>query len=203
MHMTTSKLNKREIWGDRKDWLQSVIWSVNKDLWNTLHDQKIDVDMLMHQCRIPDEKYKNPEYCQKLIDQYYATKLTLPIDDVPMRRICQILTNYGFETTESCEGHKENFPRIFFKCQDQQLLRDIAFVIESYGSTFNFNLPRKLKLWTASPYLNPESPLMFTLTPSEEGWKIDPKKQYNKLIKDLDIIGISIMDYFNQNYTDE
>ena len=45
------------------------------------------------------------EDVEALLDQYVNYPLTLPVTDQPMRRISEVLTDRGFITTDTCDGH--------------------------------------------------------------------------------------------------
>jgi hypothetical protein len=66
------------------------------------------------------QKEKLKKHYEDLLRKYNNMELTLPIDDEPMKRICQVLTNNGFITQSSCEGRKEKSPQTFLLCEDQQ-----------------------------------------------------------------------------------
>jgi len=139
------------------------------------------------------------EKIQKQILNYESIPLILSIGDQPMRRICEVLTSYGFITLESCDWHWESLPRIFFKCDDQKKLRDLAFVLESFGNNKNFN--RWARIWSWNPLLVPESPLAFMLQPVSWSTQIDLPNDYDKLKEDLDIIWIDLIE--RMNYKDQ
>lgn len=139
-------------------------------------------------------KEAHKEYCM-LLQQYLEMELTLKISDEPMRRLCQVLTNFGFETIDSCDGHGKRLPSIFFKCSDQSLLRELAHIL-SRGSRIK-HFPWVAEIWSSDPYFNPHQSLNFLLRPSSADGPLHPDADYNILLQDLDLIGLSILNHFN------
>lgn len=135
------------------------------------------------------EKAVFKKYYADLLEDYIALNLTLPIEDQTMRRICQVLTNAGFTTVDSCEGHGERLPAIFFECTDQLLLRNLVHVITRGAHT---KRSWSIKLYSSDPYLNPDNPLSFVLQPDAYERPINPKTQHQTLLQDLDVIGLAI-----------
>ncbi|MBU0707497.1 hypothetical protein KKG41_03960 [Patescibacteria group bacterium] len=168
---------------------------------------RVDADLIVDRI-IGDDKRWSPEkreelkkHYEDLLRQYGEMELKLPIDDEPMKRVCQVLTDRGFITQDSCEGHGERLPHTFFVCKDQELLRELAHVLARASNFKRF--PWDVKIWSGDPYLNPDSPLSFILSPSQDRGIIDPKKDREELLRDLDIIGLSLMDHFNQIYEED
>ena len=64
-----------------------------------------------------------------VLSVYNSLPLNLPITDESMKRVCQVLTNFGYKTSESCEGHGKELPGIFFNCDDKISMRDITHII--------------------------------------------------------------------------
>ena len=143
------------------------------------------------------ERGWKPKQVARFFKQYQAIPLTLPVEDVPMQRISEVLTNNGYITTETCDGHGKILPNAFFYCEDQNHMRHLAHILarECGGTNFRW----EMTVWSSSPSSNLNSPLFYILRPEDSGKKpIKPKRDYDKLMQDLDIIGIYVMDYFNE-----
>lgn len=129
------------------------------------------------------------EYYADLLDAYLDLELTLPIEDPAMRRICQVLSNIGFITHESCEGHGERLPEIFFTCEDQLQLRNLTHIVTRGAQTTH---QWGINLYSSDPYMNVEQPLYFVLQPQATDQVIAPKTEHKALLKDLDILALAI-----------
>jgi len=147
-----------------------------------------------------------PEFAAKLkirygacIPAYYGLVLNLPIDNVPVRRLCQAMTNNRYETTDSCDGHGKTLPNIWFRCDDLNHLRHLAHIVarDSYITQFRW----QIRAWSATPSSNTPirlgySGLSFILEPSISAEKVSLPQDYSNLLTDLDMLGICITDYF-------
>ena len=105
------------------------------------------------------------------------------------------MTNEGFVTISSCEGHGRELPHVYFECEDQQLLRELAHVLArtSYFKKFIWSV----KIWSGNPYLNPDNKLTFILEPKHADRIIDPQTDNKDLLQDLDLIGIALLDHMD------
>lgn len=130
---------------------------------------------------------------RKLVEKYRNLELTLPVDDVAVKRISQELTNEGFRTTSSCEGHGRKIPNVWFQCEDQELLRELAHVLAraSHFKKFRWSV----RIWSGDPYLNPDSKLSFILEPESVDRILDPRTDNQELLRDLDLIGVALMEH--------
>lgn len=137
----------------------------------------------------------SPKEAKKLIKQYLAIPLTLPIEDKSTRRICEVLTRAGYQVTESCEGHLRGKPRIFLMCPSQYHLRHLTSILT--GESREKNFPWNLRTYTGEVFINPDNPLLYRMEPNLEGIDSIDRKNYQEMIDDLDIIGISILRYFS------
>ncbi len=135
------------------------------------------------------------EEIRRSIEEYLDIPITLKISDEPMRRICQVLTDNRYITTDSCDGHATDHPTIFLRCDDQDHLRHLAYILCSQSGGTNFSW--QLNTYSSSPGSNPHSHLYYILEPSQKV-EIIPARDYEKLLQDLDIIGICVMSYFNE-----
>jgi len=140
----------------------------------------------------------SPEESRKLIKQYTSVPLTLPVSDESMRRVCEVLTRAGYQTIESCEGHGQYFPEVFFLCPSQYHIRHLTRVL--VGESRETNFPWQITTYTGDVFLNGDRPLNWILEPELNclgGVNIQDKENYDKMIDDLDIIGICILRYFS------
>ncbi len=149
--------------------------------------------------KLPAEKAKiEPlrRWYKEILRKYESLPLTLPISDIAMRRICQVLTDYEYITSDSCEGHGKALPHIFFQGKDQDHLRDLTHVVCHELHYLN-HFPWQIRTFCGDPYLNPDSKLLYVLEPALWTGEINPNKEQKKLIEDLDFIGIATLRYFN------
>jgi len=143
--------------------------------------------------KITDLGY-DPKEVSDLVGSYFSIEPTIPIDDEPMKRLCQILTEHGYITQESCDGHGENVPVIDFVCEDQNKLRSLAYILGYEIDACNFAWC--VRIDSENPSENPETPLNYILEPYPVA--IEAKEHYDELLEDLDIIGIFVMNHFQE-----
>jgi hypothetical protein len=130
-----------------------------------------------------------------VIAKYNSLPLNLPISDEPMRRFCQVLTNNNFITFESCDGHGGDLPYVsFFLPRPNRLLGHLAYVIStaSYGKHF----PWEIMVY-AHPGSIPAYKKSYRVEPVARTQPIVPSKDYEKLKEDIDILGITVLEHFN------
>jgi hypothetical protein len=139
----------------------------------------------------------SPVSARRLIEEYQAIPLTLPITDESMKRVCEVLTRAGYTTTESCEGHNRTTPRIFLECPSQYHLRHLTSILQCESREKNF--PWDLKTYTGEVFVNYKCPLSYIMSPNLSFQDNNPQDKdiYQKMIDDLDIIGISVLRYFS------
>ena len=106
----------------------------------------------------------SPQETRQFLAQYQSVRLSLPITDKSMKRICEVLTKAGYETQESCEGHKEESPVIFLKCLSQYHLRHLTEILTGESKETNFTWD--LKAYTGEVFCNSEGSLSYILEPS-------------------------------------
>ena len=137
-----------------------------------------------------------PEDIEELLDQYEQYPLTLPVSDIPMQRVSEVLTNCGFITSGTCDGHAHNTPSIFLHTENKDHLRHLSHIVirESRATHFDWTL----RAWSSNPFSNPDNPMAHVLEPlSNSNSPVDPTKDYQRLKYDLDILGLAVLDYFN------
>lgn len=134
----------------------------------------------------------------KILDEYSELPVNLEITDEEMRSVCAAMNEFGYETSESCVGHGESLPVIYFKCEDQDSLRDLSYIVKEYAPT---DEEWVIELHSASPHLHPDSKLLFMMNPVDRfGSFSNPQERYDKSVQDLDIIGASMLIYFSIFY---
>ena len=150
------------------------------------------------------KRFMKKERCTKreieeLIQRYEDIPLTLPITDEPMRRVCQVLTNHRYITLESCEGHGKDAPKIYLKCDRQPRLRHLAYIVGSHRMFAARHFRWFLEARSPDPIINSDVPLYHVLTAYD--WSkmpIEPKRDYQKLLADVDIMGLEVLRYFSK-----
>jgi hypothetical protein len=129
-----------------------------------------------------------------LMKQYLEIERTLPIDDPPIRRLCEVMTANGCVTMESCEGHARDLPIVFFGAEDLEKVADLAYVLRKASAAKNY-------IWkvTVDPKLDSSPgafPIRFTLQPiARQHERIDPVTDRAKLLFDLHYLGIAILSF--------
>ena len=139
------------------------------------------------------ERVKLRKEVEPIWDQYANLPINISIDDESMSRLCQLLTNYGYETFSSCEGHRKEKPHVYFRCKDTSAVAELSYVLQQTAIT-NF-------IWRVE--VNPERvqgrfKTFYELKPEKprrEG--LDIVKDQKELIEDFDILGYSILDHFS------
>ncbi|MGV8161735.1 MAG: hypothetical protein ACP5N2_00200 [Candidatus Nanoarchaeia archaeon] len=134
---------------------------------------------------------------RKNIDKYLSIKLTLPVTDEPMQRLSQVLTNNKYITLETCDGHGKEYPEILLYTKSQSHLRHLAHILARDSIATNYKWT--LTVWSLNPLTSPKDHLYFILQPEISKQSINPQTNYAKLLQDLDIIGLYVMNYFNNN----
>jgi len=132
---------------------------------------------------------------EELLQQYRNMPLPLSISDQPMRRVCQVLTDNGLITEDSCDGHGRKIPTIFFHLREKKLLAKLNKTLSRTAHLLNFP-------WQAERYISwfdsgSKSPPKYILKPTEGEQPIDYEREYDRLLFDLDTIGITLLEHFN------
>ena len=135
------------------------------------------------------------------IRDYQAMPLTLPVSDEPMRRISEVFTNNGFITGSSCEGHGKELPHLMFFCESPTKLNHLAHILQTESHEKNFNW--EIFVQSTIRGINPESKLLYHLTPICSTSQINPAEDRERLLDDLDIIGIRVKKYFEEEKASE
>ena len=163
----------------------------------------MEIDKIMKQLqrkknvlRTKEGNFELRNLYETILEKYEQTPLTLPIEDVSIRRVCQVLTNNNYITHSSCEGHGKTLPQVFFTCKNQDHLRDLVYLVTNELSLLS-HFQWQISTYSPDPYLNSEKELSYVLEPASWDGKINPQKNQSSLIEDLDFIGISTLRYFN------
>lgn len=148
-------------------------------------------------------KYTERE-AHKLIEEYNSISLTLPVTDEGVRRICEVLTRNRYITDASChggKGHSSPIPYVWFVCPDANHVRHLAYLIhhEHVANHFEWEISLECGDPAQIPFVNyilqPHGPLQL-YGPKRKEKPIDPVEDRNALLADLDLIGITVMNYF-------
>src|SRR3989338_10878519 len=119
----------------------------------------MDLSIIARRIKETQRFFPNPssedrmKWYERVFAKYQAIPLKLPITDSSMSKVCQVLTDNDYVTTESCEGNGRTLPKIFFKCDDQDKMRDLTHIVNRGLDLVNF--PWQITTWTSDPYLNP------------------------------------------------
>jgi hypothetical protein len=137
----------------------------------------------------------NSEEVKRLVEKYQSIPLTLAIGDENMRRVCEVLTLADYFTISSCEGHGRVFPNIEFMIFSRGHFDHLSRILDQESGEKNFR-------WSLfdSGLAPADAPFSINhIIPSMEPIKPNPGKpeDYQKMIDDLDIIGISVLRYFS------
>ncbi|MFH1503626.1 MAG: hypothetical protein ABIE36_03130 [Candidatus Diapherotrites archaeon] len=127
-------------------------------------------------------------------DRYINLPLTLSINDEPIKRLCQVLTNNGYITFSSCQGHGKDEPHIYFRCKKTSRVAELSHAV---GSTAITNFLWEIGVWGQQDSRN-RYRIFYMLRPEEPRREnLDIIKDEKQLVEDFDILGYSILDYFN------
>ena len=146
--------------------------------------------------------YGKNEDLMTYIRDYEAMPLTLSVRDEPMRRISEVFTNNGFITLNACEGHGKQLPNILFSCQSQKKLNLLAEIVigpHNFNWEIFVNASKQIFGKTFRASLNPDWPCYY-LAPvnTKELKEINPSEDREGLLEDLDIMGIWVKKYFEE-----
>ena len=135
----------------------------------------------------------SPQESRELVKIYKEIPLTLPITDEPMRRVCEVMTRAGYETTDSCEGHGRKPPSVFFCCPSQYHIRHLSNILSRESKETNY--PWHITTFSGDVFLNPDWDLSFKMEPKGfHGNSVG--NAYDGLIDDLHILGLCMLRYF-------
>ncbi len=148
-----------------------------------------DAEIQAIKARLMESEYPEQEV-DDLIRRYREMATEVKVGDERMAKLCQILTDNGCRTYDSCEGHEGRLPYILFFAPKGKVLKKISYILEeaSYAKHFPWHI-RVLGMASL------DNKVTYILEPSHAKGPIDPSKDYKKLMQDLDIIAISILDY--------
>ena len=131
------------------------------------------------------------KYYFDLLETYRTIEPKLRIEDHLIARLCQVLTNNGLITRESCQGHpdEEKLPFVYFVTRKASALKLVSKVVRAESPLKNF-------AWQISVYTGDLSkPVGYWLEP-EPRVVTNLTQVHPKLIQDLDYLGLSIMSSF-------
>ncbi len=157
----------------------------------------MDVEAIIK--RLSEQAHYPKAEAKGLIEEYASIPLTLPVNDESMRRICEVLTLNGYRTFDSCQGgkgHDRKIPDVWFLChRPDNHVRHLAYILDHRNVAQNLHWEVSLTCGDPSGnlyyILQPHGPKNLRRTP------IDPVKDREELLIDIDVIGITLMDYFS------
>ena len=127
-------------------------------------------------------------------NQYINLPLTISVGDEPIRRLCQVLTNNGYVTFSSCEGHGKDKPYICFRCKSTSAVAGLSYILDK---TAIANFIWEIKVHSQTGMNDNRFRAYYTINPEESRREsLDIVKDKKQLIEDFDILGYSILDYF-------
>lgn len=144
-----------------------------------------------HQLKIRLLESNYPErFIRKLIDTFRNQIVRLDIGDGRIAKLCQVLTDHGCITFDSCEGHGKELPKIFFYPKNSEDLLHLSDIV--WRNSFGTNFP-----WQITVYGHPGASLQisYILEPASQ-YKINLPEDYEKLMVDLDVLTVFIVNYF-------
>jgi hypothetical protein len=162
---------------------------VRREQLSAAPEEFIDIDALVDALQRSGQP--RPQ-AMSLMARYLAITTDLPIDDLPIRRICQVMTSNGCPTYESCEGHAKYLPLILFDGPNQRQVSTFAHVLDAASPQKNF-------VWQIGvvSHTDPLNPIRFRLQPiSKLNERIDPAGDRSKLMFDIHYIGLATLAYF-------
>lgn len=128
-----------------------------------------------------------------ILNRYKEIEPKLNIDDSKIARLCQVLTDNGIITRESCEGHPEKgeLPFVYFITKKQSALKLLSKVVVAESPLKHFE-------WQISVYnVDLAKPVGYWLEP-KPGEVADITQDHSKLVQDLDYLGMSVMSAFEE-----
>jgi hypothetical protein len=141
----------------------------------------------------------SPEETKELIEKYLSIPLTLPITDESMKRVCEVLTRAGYKTFACCEGHHETTPKVYLGCTSQYHLKHLTDILCNESIEKHFPWDLRASIFPGEVFGNPNHPLAHLMCPDLGFTNASPQnnQEYQKMIDDLDIIGICVLRYFS------
>lgn len=140
----------------------------------------------------PPEREELRREIEPVWNGYITIPLTLSIDDSNMTRLCQLLTNQGYQTFSSCEGHGRKEPHVYFWCRSANKVAELAYAIRQTAIA-NF-------IWGVEVDANTSGngfKAYYALTPIRPRMgNFDTIQSRKQLVDDFDILGYSIFDHF-------
>ncbi len=142
----------------------------------------------------PRERDKLRREIEPVWNGYINMPLTLLLDDSNMTRLCQLLTNLGYQTFSSCEGHGREEPHVYFLCRSANKVAELADVIRKTAIT-NFSWVVEIDGILSGNRFK----AYYALTPRPKRGNFDIVKSRKQLVDDFDILGYSIFDHFQHD----
>ena len=120
-----------------------------------------------------------------LVQEYQSLPVNEDISDVVVRRLCAAMGDCGIASKESCEGHGDHLPCIWFTCPKQRL------------KTLTSALKHLRENWIVTraghSRIDPSEPL-YVLEPKDRFCeKSKATERYPRAIQDLDTLGLMLL----------
>lgn len=124
-----------------------------------------------------------------VLSQYRRMHPRLDVSDPYVARLCQVLTDNGLKTTESCQGHPERnkLPFVLFYPNADSSLQLVTSVVHAQAALGHFHwginsLERELPGGPAAYWLKPET-----------GFGANLHEIHPLLLQDIDFIALSFL----------
>ncbi len=112
------------------------------------------------------------------------------VEDANIRRLCSALTNCGFETRYSCEGHGYELAHVKFVCTPEQK--------DELQALLDASKDRLKEEWTIIEDHMDKATLRYRLQPTHQDSR---STRHNRVIADLDVIGMLVLQKFPKKET--
>ncbi|MFH0770321.1 MAG: hypothetical protein V1926_02990 [Candidatus Peregrinibacteria bacterium] len=137
------------------------------------------VQMASHSGQIPRRTF------DILVHQYNQQPLNAEISDALVRRLCAAMTACGLETEESCEGHGNELPKIWFTCTKSRL-KMLRSALKHLRETWEVDQ-------SGASRVHPEKQL-YVLCPKDDFCSTSKAaERYPRAIADLDTLGLTLL----------
>ena len=131
-------------------------------------------------------------------DQYINTSLVIDIGDIKLTRLCQTLTNNGYITFSSCEGHGDEIPHIYFRCRRPSAVAELSHILVEESAISHFSWLIEVYQDKARMVTNFVPFYILEPRPVQKGRLLNPREDYDRLVEDFDILGFCINDHFSE-----
>ena len=143
---------------------------------------------------------ENDDILEECVNKYFSLPVNEDIDDKEVRRLCAVMTSFGYVTASSCVGHERKLPNIYFQDQDKGHVG--ILIVDILGSDCFAPVNDKWEVINCEKEIEcvPGEhwcPWDYLLRPQNADFSIS--ERYEKCVDDLDIIGVSLLLYNRLN----